>query len=88
MIVFSMLEILAGICLAIFLGSQILRPMLRGTKLFPMFSKRAKLSDEMIGLREEEELIDLEKQVEAKKKDMNRLRVVREAELDETKKGA
>lgn len=78
MIIFSALELLLAVVLIAFFVLQVLRPLVRGTRLFPMFSRRTKLSDEMVQLREEEELIELEKQVEAKRREIARIKTEKE----------
>lgn len=64
---------------------QIVVPIIAGTRLFPIFGRRSKLEGELVELRDEQEIAELERKVELEKKNLNRLKSVRVA--DETKKG-
>lgn len=87
MIIYPAMEICAVVILAVILATQVVIPIVNGTRMFPMFSRRAKLQDEMIGLKDEQEIVKMEQQVESERKNLNRLKNVRPVEpTDETKK--
>ena len=60
------ITILEGAVIAIVfivLFSQVVIPLISGTRLFPAFSKRSALKNELIELRDEQEIIELEQEV-------------------------
>lgn len=56
----------------LFIASQVIVPLIRGTKLFPIFSLRSELEKELIELNEQREIAALRKRVEAERKNLER----------------
>ena len=83
---FAIFEALAAVGLVLLLLTQVLRPLIRGTKLFPMFGRRADLQDELVDIREEKDIVELEHEVESERKNLNRLKNVRAVDADQAKK--
>jgi hypothetical protein len=65
--IFIILELVLPVLAAVFVIFQILIPVVKGTPLFPMFtgSKRRKLEQELIALREKQELAAMEDRIAA-----------------------
>lgn len=74
MIVYAVSQALILLVIGIFVVTQIVTPLLKGTALFPMFGRRARIEDDMIRIREEREIIELEKKREQEQKDLDRLK--------------
>lgn len=68
MIYLKIIQILTLVLLSLGFISQILIPLIKGTKLFPYFSsKRTKLSKEFKNVREENEIHKLEEELQVLK---------------------
>jgi hypothetical protein len=77
MIVFRLIQFLLVIAIALFLVSQVVWPMLKGVRLFPLFSRRSRLEKELIELRDEKEVATLEREVESERKNVERVKNIR-----------
>jgi len=75
--IFSVLDLLALVFMGWFGWTQIVVPFAKGTKLFPAFRARTKLEEELVEIREERDVLELEKRVESERKNLNRVRNVK-----------
>jgi hypothetical protein len=79
MTVIRIVEYALVVFFAVVLIREILIPLFRGTRLFPMFGKRRKLEEELAEINEEKELTKLQKRVDSAREGLNRFKADGEA---------
>jgi len=64
MLLLVVLELFLYLCLSVLAVTQMIIPLIKGTKMFPMFRKESKILSEITELNQQSAEIDLENQAD------------------------